>query len=342
MHILREHDVLSLLSHLSVSECHHLLSKLHAVLREFSRSKSLDLSAKTVHQPERQVIVTNTGNTTLFMPSSITVATGIKVVTISPAGLKGSINVFAPNGTLRGVINAEEVTALRTALAVMLMFVRFPRPKENVVVFGAGRQAEWHVKLTCLLAGEEVRRVTVVNRRGPRRMDSLFTNLRQQHPRLRFEVISKEGNEDYDEELRQRLEDANVVMCCTPATTPHFPYQYLQTKREARFVSLIGSYKPEMHEVDTQTLLSGAGNRMIYVDTKEGCMVEAGELIRAKVTKDQLVEIGELQDDAVADLGDGKNLVFKCVGLGMMDVVMADELLRMAEEKNVGLVVDDF
>ena len=54
----------------------------------------------------------------------------------------------------------------------------------------------------------------------------------------------------------------------------------------------------------------------------------------------QLIELGELLGDKPFAL-DG-NLVFKCVGLGIMDTVMAGELLRMAQEKGVGLVVDDF
>lgn len=332
MLVLKENDVYGLLSNITVAECNRLLKSLHNVLREYTSTKQVSSSERTVHQPERVVITTKLGNTTLFMPSSITTSTGIKVVTISSGGLKGAINLFAPDGTLLGVLNAEEVTAFRTSLAVMIPFVRYPHPKSNLVVFGAGRQAEWHVKLALLLS--EVKHVTVVNRGAPRRMEQLFALLREKYPGVKFEVLLKTAS-DYDSRLQKCLKDADVICGCTPATEPHFPASYLDSK--PRYISLIGSYKPEMQEVDSQTLLSG---RRIYVDTKEGCLTEAGELIRANVKEEQLIEIGELQDDnALTPEG---NLVFKCVGLGIMDIVMAGELLRMAQEKGVGLVLDDF
>ncbi|KAJ9601861.1 hypothetical protein H2200_013660 [Cladophialophora chaetospira] len=266
------------------------------------------------------------------MPSSVTTSTGIKIVTISSKGLKGCINVFAPEGELLGLLNAEEVTAFRTSLAVMIPYVRWRNSKRRLIVFGAGRQAEWHVKLALSLG--ETKHITVVNRSGGRRMEQLFADLSKKYPDAVFELLLKSSN-DFDSRLRQSLVESDVIFCCTPATAPHFPFDYLDSK--SRFISLIGSYKPSMREIDSRTLLSG---ERIYVDTKEGCLVEAGELIEANVDADQLVEIGELQGDE--PLATEKNLVFKCVGLGIMDLVIAGELLGMAEEKGVGLKVDDF
>lgn len=346
MLVLRERDVSTLLSDLSHQQGRRLLESLHNVLREFSRSREIAPEERMIHQPEREVIATKLGSTTLFMPSSLTTTTGIKVVTISPKGLRGSINVFAPEGELLGVLNAAEVTAFRTSLAVMIPYVRYPHAKTNVVVFGAGRQAEWHVKLALLLRdsdsdSDNIKQITVVNRSNlPRRMEELFKDMGKIYPGVTFRVLLKTAP-DYDAELRNTLADSEVIFCCTPASTPHFPHSYLldDAKPTPRFISLIGSYKPFMQEIDSQTLLSGGD--CIYVDTKEGCLAEAGELIKANVTADQLVEIGELQDDAPLRTK-AKNVIFKCVGLGIMDIVMARELLAMAKEKQVGLVVDDF
>lgn len=334
MIVLKESVVYSLLSNISVPECHRLLSILHSVLQTYSASKTTPPTSQTLHAPERESITTTLGNTTLFMPSSITTSTGIKVVTLSAAkGLKGCVNVFGPEGDLRGVLNAEEVTAFRTALAVMIAYTRWAGPKTNMVVWGAGRQSEWHVKLALLLG--DVKRVTVINRSGVRRMEALFEDLRQRYPSTVFTTLLR-SREDFDSRLRETLAASDVICCCTPATTPHFPASYLDDGKR-RFISLIGSYKPSMHEVDAETLLSGD---CIYVDTREGCLVEAGELIDAHVTAEQLVEVGELHSDEVFTTE--KNVVFKCVGMGIMDLVIAGELLEMAKEKGVGLTVDDF
>ncbi|KAI1628295.1 ornithine cyclodeaminase [Exophiala viscosa] len=332
MLVLKEGDVYGLLSNITVLECNHLLTTLHDALRECTKDKHLPPSERSIHQPEREAITTKLGNTSLFMPTSITTTTGVKVVTLSSGGLKGAINLFTPDGVLLGVLNAAEVTAFRTSLAVMIPFVRYPHPKTNMVVFGAGRQAEWHVKLALLLG--PVKHVTIVNRGPPRRMEQLFATLQQKYPDVRFEVLLKSAP-DYDSRLQKCLQDSDFICGCTPATEPHFPASHLDSK--PRYISLIGSYKPVMQEVDSETLLSG---QHIYCDTKEGCLAESGELIRAKVTEDQLIELGELLDDK--SLTPNGNLVFKCVGLGIMDLVMAGELIQMAQEKGVGIVVDDF
>jgi ornithine cyclodeaminase/alanine dehydrogenase-like protein (mu-crystallin family) len=333
MLVLKEKDVYSLLSHISPEECHDLLNTLHGILQQYSADREADPSRQTIHQPERISIVTNANNTSLFMPSSITTQTAIKTVTISSSGLKGCINLFGPEGDLRGILNAEEVTAFRTSLAVMIPFIRWPRDKSHIVVFGAGRQAEWHVKLALLLS-ERVKSVTVVNRGSPRRMERLFSDLQSKYPHVSFNILLKTADA-FDAHSRTALSASDVIFCCTPATTPHFPSSYLDSK--PRFISLIGSYKPSMQEVESGTLLSGD---CIYVDTIEGCLVEAGELIKARVTKDQLVEIGQLKGSEAISWD--KNLIFKCVGLGMMDLVMANAILEMARQKNVGVEIDDF
>lgn len=333
MLVLREKDVLSLLSNLSEAATRTLLSNFHELLRQYSSSQHEQLSEKLIHSPERVSIVTKNGNTALFMPSSVTTSTGIKVVTVPTKGLiKGSINVFSPDGELDGVLNAAEITAFRTSLAVMIPFDLYPKDKANIIVFGAGRQAEWHIKLALLLA--DVKNVTVVNRSGPGRAESLFKDLRSEYPAVKFDVLLKDDPK-YDVLLQARLKDATVIFCCTPSVVPHFPASYLDST--PRFISLIGSYKPHMQEIDASTLLSGD---KIYVDTKEGCLVEAGELIMASVNKEQLLEIGEVPKDV--PLEDTGNVIFKCVGMGVMDVFMAAELLRMARERNLGLIVDDF
>jgi ornithine cyclodeaminase/alanine dehydrogenase-like protein (mu-crystallin family) len=122
----------------------------------------------------------------------------------------------------------------------------------------------------------------------------------------------------------------------------------------------------------------------IVVDSVEGCMREAGELIQAGVRSDEVVELGELvmlrrdaerrrqekeamdpqgvelasstkgrkkgkqmDDDEKADQGLRDwlckgNVIYKSVGIGLMDVVVGNELVDLADSRNVGVRVDDF
>ncbi|KAH7323142.1 ornithine cyclodeaminase [Stachybotrys elegans] len=333
MLILKDPDIETLLRSLSRDDCLKLLKSLHQVLQQYSASNSGTSNAAKVHQPQREVIATEQGNTSIFMPCSTGAQTAIKIVTVSAGGVKGCINVFEPDGKLIGLINAEELTAFRTALASMIPFERFPQQTGRIVVFGAGKQAEWHIRLALLLR-EGITNVTVVNRKSARGMEGLFPSLRGKYPTVKFDVLLK-TSPDYETQLQACLAVSDAIFCCTPATTPHFPRSYLGEK--ARFISLIGSYKPKMQEIDSETLLSGG---KILVDSKDSCLIEAGELIKAGVTADQLVEVGDVSQFDSVTSGPGSH-IFKCVGLAVMDLVTAGEVLAMARERKIGMDVGD-
>lgn len=251
------------------------------------------------------------------------------------------------------------------------------------MVFGAGKQAEWHVRLALkLLPAGTVESVVFVNRglkKAQAMEEGVVVDLKVDNPNVLFEVFAKEGLEDreYQQKLKTVLAAADVMFCCTPSTEPLFPYRYLSSPattthrapQRQRFISLIGSYKPHMQEIDTETLLSGG---RVWVDSKEMCLAESGELIRAKLTEDYLIELGEFFSEsstAVAasnnassiavnaaverhrqsvstslqavPVAEGKNVIFKCVGMGVMDLVTAQTLLEMAREEDIGVEIED-
>ena len=350
MHLVSEPTLYRLLRQLDSKQSYEILQILCSSLATLATESTAPEAEREVHQPLRTHIVTKNKNLSLFMPVSNTVSTGIKVVTASPAGIIGVINIFSPDGRLLGLLSAAEVTAFRTALASMTLFVRCKSlKKENIVVLGSGRQAEWHARLALLLVPGQIKRVTFVNR-GRKRLESMkkevFTDLQQKYPDLVVDSLSKEDTPDYDDKLKRVLAASDAIFSCTPATEPNFPYSYLSgSAQKQRLISLIGSYKPHMKEVDSETLLSG---QQIYVDSKEACLEESGELISAQVKEDQLIEIGALfaREDSLEpspiSVPDGANVVFKCVGMGLMDLVVGRKLLDLAHQKGLGTDVDGF
>ncbi|CAI7634861.1 unnamed protein product [Penicillium glandicola] len=337
-----------ILSEPNVSNIFRVLSNALISITQESKPSTL-ASSKKIHQPLRTVFSTSNDNTCIFMPVSDTASTGIKVVTVSASGIQGVINVFNPEGRLQGLLAAAEVTAFRTALATMTLFVRCTTlRKDNVLVLGSGRQAEWHARLALLLYPEQVRRVTFVNR-GAKRLAEMerdvVSELRVTYPNVVFATLAKEGVSDYEERLGEELAAADVIFSCTPATVPNFGYEALQTNPKQRFISLIGSYKPHMHEIDTETLLSGGGK--VYVDSKMACLEEAGELITAGLGEEQLIEMGDLLGaDGVANgavnVPAGCNVIYKCVGMGLMDLVVGKKVLDVGVEMGLGTHVDGF
>ncbi|CEL10788.1 Putative Proline utilization protein PrnX [Aspergillus calidoustus] len=347
MHLLSESDVAQILRKLTQEQCYEFLHTLDEALVTVSAQKTSPDSERLVHQPLRTTITTKDENLSLFMPVSNTASTGIKIVTASKShGIIGVINIFSPKGELLGLLSAAEITAFRTALAIMSLFVRCKSlKKENIIIFGSGRQSEWHARLALLLVPDEVKRITFINR-GRKRLDELestvIRDLRRSHPSINMHTLSKEGTADYDERLRSELAQCDVIFSCTPSTEPNFPNSYLQPFKP-RFISLIGSYRPHMQEIDSETLLSGGGK--VYVDSKEACLEESGELIKARVTEDQLLELGELYQslgNEAIGVPDGCNVVMKCVGMGIMDLVIGKKLLDVGTERGIGMEVGGF
>lgn len=354
MLVLPEDQLSQLLLNLDRTQCETILHALSDALAKCSAQAKSSIDQKQIHQPLRSSIVTSHGDTTLFMPVSDTLSTGVKVVAVPKNGpIRGVINVLsAATGALLGVISAAEVTAFRTALATMTLFSRCKAlfGQKRVIVFGAGRQAEWHARLALLLSSEQIEAITFINR-GQERLDQmmagLLPDLQQRYPALKVTAYAKSSlaPKEYVSRLNADLAESNVLFCCTPSTEPLFAYDAISSNKryQRRFISMIGSYKPHMQEIDKQTLLSGTEGR-IYVDSKHACLEEAGELIMAGVQESQLVEAGDvfgqdpdLKAERVPDVG---NIVFKCVGMGIMDLVVAKTLLDMAGEKGLGTKVD--
>lgn len=350
MHALSEPDVARIFRTLTQEQCHDFIRALgDALVTIAAESKpTVPASEKLIHQPLRTVFATSAGNSCIFMPVSDTASTGVKVVTVGKSGIQGVINVFNPEGRLLGLLAAAEVTAFRTALASMTLFVRCTTlSKENILVLGSGRQAEWHARLALLLYPGEIRRVTFINRGRQRLVEmerDVLSDLRQRHDQIAFTTLPKEGTVDYDEKLLQELQASDVIFSCTPSTEPNFSYSALQSAPKQRFISLIGSYKPHMHEIDTETLLSGGGK--IYVDSKSACLEESGELITAKISADQLTEMGDLLGAQVSadalDIPAGCNVIYKCVGMGLMDLVVGKKVLEVGKEKGLGTHIEGF
>ena len=295
----------------------------------------------------------------------------------SPAG---TVTLLAPSGAPIALIAAPTLTAFRIALASTQLLQKRTR-LHSVVVFGAGAQAYWHIRLALLLRGADIHHVRIINRSfaGAEPLlktimtDPSWAALRHANPKLDFSVLSAEFGE-YPRLLKEHVRDADAIFCCTPATAPLFPPELLTSaegRRKGRFVSMVGSYRAHMLEVHPDVLRQAVApdhghhfhrhaerGGAVLVDSLDACMREAGEIIQAGLTAHQLVEIGELimvKRAAMKEIemgGAGEpglkrwleagNVLYKSVGLGVMDVSVGSDLVQLAESKNIGVRIENF
>jgi ornithine cyclodeaminase/alanine dehydrogenase-like protein (mu-crystallin family) len=312
----------------------------------------------------------------------------------SSTTLKGSLTLLQRDGTPRALINAEELTAFRTALASTMLFKKRTNV-HDVVIFGAGKQAYWHARLVLLLRPTDVHHLNIINRsfdNASNLLKELYSDKWPvQVPRAQTAIITP-NHVEYQRHLWDTLHKAAAIFCTTPATQPLFPPEILTStegRKKGRYLAAIGSYKPHMCEIHPDVIrqaVAPAHKRhhhkhaqqggAIVVDSVESCLRDAGELIQAGLGGREVVELGELVmlkrdaekrrqerssslDSEGVEIGGKKgstdhmdkslhewlcrgNVIYKSVGLGLMDVTVGGDLVRLADERGVGTRIENF
>lgn len=290
---------------------------------------------------------------------------------------RGSVTLLDENSLPFALINAHELTAFRTALASLLIFNRRKKVR-TILVFGAGTQAYWHIRLALTLRGADINRVYIVNRSFERAAKLLQDIYKPENTAWRgdvkFSAVSSDFGE-YSRVLKEHVRKADAIFCCTPSVEPLFPAEFLTSRegrQKGRIVIAIGSYKPHMAEIHPDILRDEVNvqpphrhfhkhtprSGVIVVDSLDAALKEAGEIIQAGIRPKQVVELGELlmvrhatmnsatdsadEEKSLRDWVQRGNVIYKSVGLGLMDLVTGGDLVRLARERKLGTTVEDF
>ncbi|KAI0631523.1 NAD-P-binding protein [Trametes polyzona] len=316
-----------------------------------------------IQQPHRTTLALE-HHTSLFMPSRVSsVGTTMKVVSVpsidapkevKEKGLPATTVVLDEQyGNVRAVVNARRLTALRNAagslLSARIVLPDDAKPK-SILAIGAGAQIQAHLALF-LTAYPSLETCTIYNRSRNARLESLRELLDSTFTSVHVTtgVLPSAHSKEHEAEFYEAVKHANIIITATSSTHPLFPSKLVQ---KGTHLCLIGSYKPEMHEIDTE-LVKRAG--VIIVDQKAACLQEAGELIDAELSEDDLVELGELYDFKAKEQAwipregpieevqtSGDVTIFKSVGVGVQDVAVACAVVDRAIKEKIGVVVETY
>ena len=133
------------------------------------------------------------------------------------------------------------------------------------------------------------------------------------------------------QDLEDAVQRADIVSCATLAKQPLVMGRWL---KPGVHLDLVGSFTPDMCEADEDAVRRAR----LYVDTREGALAEAGELIQAVANRvikpdDVVGELSELCGGTVAGRGaDGEITLFKSVGTAIEDLAAAE----LAHERSQG------
>ena len=304
---------------------------------EAMRAAFRELSGGTADVPLRTHLDVG-GGVALFMPGHLreTGALGAKVVSVFGANAARGLPAIhalvvlldAETGMPCAVLDGTRLTALRTGAATGLATDLLARADASVLaVFGAGVQSRTQI--------EAVRAVRQV--REVRLIDSVRSAAEQLAQELRAVEDAPEVRIMHDP--RSAVEGVDLIVTATTSPIPVFPGEAVQA---GAHVSGIGSYTPEMQEVDAELVQRAT----VVVDARDGALAEAGDLViplrDGLIGEDHIhAELGEI----VSGRAPGRTrpdeiTFFKSVGNAAQDLAVAARALKEAERLGEGTRVE--
>ena len=275
------------------------------------------------HVPQRYVSEIPDAGMDLFLKPAYSKTLGriaVKILTQknkgalegTPAILGVVLLIHMESGAILSMMDGSYLTALRTGAASGIATKLLARENsETIAVFGCGAQGRTQLESVCTIR--------------PIKQALLYDPDRDAAEKMRSEMEKKLDVSINVEQNLEKLKQADVICTATNSKVPLFSINDISS---GVHINAIGSYKPDMQEIDPQILKSG----ILFVDSKESVMKESGDLI--KPVKDGVVS----ENFAGAEIGDlincniegrkteNDNTIFKSVGLGVQDLFMADSI----------------
>lgn len=243
---------------------------------------------------------------------------GIKIITIfhanHSAGLpshQGLVILFdATNGTPLVLLDAAEITAIRTAAASAVATRLLSRPDATrLAILGTGEQAERHIESIALV--RNLTDITVWGRNQPHAED--LVHRLQPHYNVNFSIAST---------VEQAVSNADIICTVTASRTPILQGAWLPA---GAHINAVGSCTPSTRELDTAAVLRSR----LFTDRYESLFREAGEFLIPKSEglisdTDVQGEIGEvLAQTRPGRYHPGEITLFKSLGIAAEDLFAA-------------------
>ena len=258
-------------------------------------------------------------STMLLMPAwNPGKSAGVKIVAVSPHNRERSLPTIqgtylhfdSTTGTVQAIFEAKTLTNKRTAAASALAS-RFLSDKKasSLLMIGTGSLAPDLIRAHCSV--RPIEQVWIYGRS--------FARAQKIQDQLGEEGIGIKAVES----LEIFVKKADIISCATTSQTPLFPGKWL---RPGQHLDLVGSYRPNMREVDDDAILQSA----VFLDNYAGGLKETGDIVipvkngvlDPKSIKADLFELcsevkkGRRSKDEIT--------LFKSVGHALEDLTAAD------------------
>lgn len=239
---------------------------------------------------------------------------GVKVLSVFPENYKkklsshqGVLQLFeTKTGKLLACLDADEITAIRTAAVSALMTdLLAVKNAKNLCLLGSGKQAETHLEAICLV--REIESVTIWSQNKVN-AEKFISKVRN-----RYDINFKIGAS-----VEASAKNADIICTLTASKTPILFDKYLQ---EHVHINAVGACTSKDRELNSDVVL----NSDVYIDNYIASTQEAGDiLIPAKEKKIDVSEIIKADIHEVLHntrfINKFNKTVFESVGVAVEDV----------------------
>lgn len=249
---------------------------------------------------------------------------GVKLVTVFPGNAqKGMASINAgyvifdgKTGQLRAQLDGTELTLRRTAAASALASRYLSRKDAGyLLMVGSGKLAPHLIS-----AHTTVRPIMKVQIWGRCYERACAVVEYFSDTDLEIEAIN---------DLEAGVSRADIISCATMSKEPLVSGKWL---KQGQHLDLVGAYKPDMREADSEALQRAD----IYVDTRDGAMNEAGEIVQglqSGIIRESHIKgdlFGLCRGHCPGRRTDDEITLFKSVGTALEDLAAAQMVLKRA------------
>jgi len=222
-----------------------------------------------------------------------------------------------------GVSSASLVGHSMGSLVALEAAARAPKRARHLVMIGTGALAPTMAAAHCVV--RPILRISVCGRR-PERAAATAMAIRA--------LVGQHIDVLVADSLEEAIATADIACCATSSSAPVLAGKWL---RPGTFIDLVGSFSPSTRETDDDAVLRSR----IFVDTIEGALAEAGDIIDplARGVIDRSRVEGELADLAcgrtTGRVSDDEIIMFKSVGTALADLAASRLVVAAATSGGV-------
>ena len=270
----------------------------------------------------------------LFMPAYLEKkdSFGTKIVSVFPRNVERKLSTIQAayllndpaTGELLALMDGILLTAMRTGATSALATKYLSRKdSETLGIIGAGAQAPFQAGAISKV--RSIRKILVHD--TDYRVAADFSRTVYEDLKIPVSVMVT---------AREVAIDSDILVTVTTSSVPVFDGHDL---RDGTHINAVGAYTPEMRELDDVTVRRSK----IVVDTYEGCMAEAGDLLipirDGKFSKENIhADLGEIVlGQKPARTREDEITLFESVGFALEDLMVATLAYKKAGEQGVGL-----